>query len=166
MRPPSYFVPRLAHQSTAGGAGFGHQFPSQLRLTRGHYSTLPPPSSPTPPSSRSTMPYRYIIGAVVGVGAVGAAGYTWYQMSAMKRVVDGAAAAKARYNETKVAVAETRETVKVKAADVSASVNEKSSNIKERLRRYRSNAAQKAENDTEETESNEDFADSEQRRAS
>ena len=73
-------------------------------------------------------------------------GYTWYQMSAMKRVVDGAAAAKARYNETKVAVAETRETVKVKAADVSASVNEKSSNIKERLRRYRSNAPQKAEN--------------------
>ncbi|KAH9895005.1 hypothetical protein C8Q73DRAFT_790192 [Cubamyces lactineus] len=101
------------------------------------------------------MPYRYLIGAVAGVGAVGVAGYTWYQMSAMKRLVDGAAAAKARYNDTKAVVAETHEAAKVKAADVSTSVKEKSAGIKERLGRYRANAAQKAENSTEESESNE-----------
>ncbi|KAI0329205.1 hypothetical protein GY45DRAFT_1325308 [Cubamyces sp. BRFM 1775] len=159
MRPPSYSVSRLAYPSTAGGKNLLYQLPSRLRGA--HYSTTPPSPSP---GSRSTMPYRYLIGAVAGIGAVGVAGYTWYQMSTMKRVVDGAAAAKARFNETKEAVAETREAAKVKAADVSASVKEKSANIKERLRRYRSEAAQKAGNGREDTGPNEDSE--EQRRTS
>ncbi|KAI9066576.1 hypothetical protein FKP32DRAFT_1673737 [Trametes sanguinea] len=67
----------------------------------------------------------YIVGALVGVSAIGLAGYTWYHMSGAKRIVDTARATKERYDNTKAAVVEKRDAIRDKAAVASAPIKEK-----------------------------------------
>ncbi|OSD03929.1 hypothetical protein PYCCODRAFT_162725 [Trametes coccinea BRFM310] len=74
----------------------------------------------------------YIVGALVGVSAVGLAGYTWYHMSGAKRIVDTARAAKERYENTKAAAVEKREAIREKALVARSSMKEKSGDLAQR----------------------------------
>ncbi|KAI0356258.1 hypothetical protein OH77DRAFT_246736 [Trametes cingulata] len=123
----------------------------QLRIAR-RYSE----SSSTKPSdtgSRSSISL-ILAGALVGVGAIGAAGmsyspsvgaciaikandrpgYAWYHLSGTKRMVDTARKAKEIYEEQKAAAIEKRDAGREKAAVVTEAAKEKAAGLALRWR--------------------------------
>ncbi|KAH9858406.1 hypothetical protein C2E23DRAFT_855284 [Lenzites betulinus] len=86
----------------------------------------------------------YIVGAVAGVGVIGAAGYGWYHFSGTKRVVDTALEVKQRVQEMRAVAAKKREVAREQAAAMSAAAKEKTASISGRLRaRYQASKAAK-----------------------